>query len=145
MLLWKFFEKFNSQEGRFPAFWRQIRARAVQAVALISDLDNHSSVTTRKTGPVVQGNCRAHLIHMVTKRKFGIETGDIFWTIYKRMKKESLTKKQVWLPEACESNVRACEREKKLLRHVTGLLPTSLSIHRLNSLPGPLPRSPLLL
>ena len=33
--------------------------------------------------------------------------------------KKSLTKKQAWLTEACESNVRACERVKKVLRRVT--------------------------
>ena len=27
--------------------------------------------------------------------------------------------KKAWLPEACESNVRACERVKNMLRRVT--------------------------
>ena len=49
--------------------------------------------------PVMQGNCRAHLIHMVTKHKSGIETGDIhifeqIISVQKRMQKESLTAKQ---------------------------------------------------
>ena len=51
---------------------------------LISDLEVHSSVIwsapQAKTGPasrVGQGSFRAHLVHMVTKHKFGIETGDI--------------------------------------------------------------------
>ena len=43
----------------------------------------------------------------------------ILLSVQKRMKKESFTKKQAQLPEACESNVRACEHVKKVLRRVT--------------------------
>ena len=60
---------------------------------------------------------------MVTKHKFGIDTGDIhlFLTIY--LIKHSETKgkraRQKSRSEACESNVWACERVKKVLRRVT--------------------------
>ena len=43
----------------------------------------------------------------------------ILLSVQKRTKKDSLTKKKAWLPEACESNSRACERVKKVLRRVT--------------------------
>ena len=64
------------------------------------------------------------LLHVVTKLKFGVETGDIhiFLTIYFIKHSERKEKKRVRQKsrsEACESNVWACEHVEKVLRRVT--------------------------
>ena len=104
-------------------FSDQMRACAVQAMAffrfrwpfMCNIKQDQFHELCKETG--------AHLLHFVTKHKFGIETGEthIFWTIYfiKRLEtneKRELDQKQIWGMWIECFGVWACE---KVLRHVT--------------------------
>ena len=86
------FLKSNSQEGWFPVFWWQ---NWHQMRGVLSRLWLHfrfrwlvkRNLVSKQKRDQLHKLCReteAHLLHMVTKHKFGIETCDIhiFWTIY---------------------------------------------------------------
>ena len=120
----------NSQKGRFLRFSGQIGAKwevCCSGCGLGWPV-KCNIVGSKQKRYRLHELCKeavAHLLHMVTKHKCGIETGDIhiFWTVYfiKRLetKEKRELDKKACRSEACESNVWVCERVEKVLRRVT--------------------------
>ena len=126
------FENLTSRKGdflRFSAKWGNVLPRPWPHFRFRLPFERNIGSPHAKTGPasqVVQGNCRAHLIHMVTKHKFWIETGGIhiFWTETNEKrefdKKEGLAAWGVWIERsgvwACEKSAEACDtRSRRVL------------------------------